>query len=227
MIKVSAEQMKELDRRAQDEFGIPGLILMENAGLHAGEIAFELMRGQKNRKVMIFCGPGNNGGDGFVLARHLINNRVSVKVFLLSRKSKIKGDAFINFNILLKMGAPVKEILNAGNLRRIKSELKSAGLIVDAIFGIGLNKNISGIYADIIKLINLQNNTVLSLDTPSGLCAATGRVFGVCVKAKTTVSFGVAKKGFFIRKGPAQVGRLIVVDISLPRTLLSKFKSRL
>lgn len=220
MKKVSAKEMQELDRRAQEEFGIPGLILMENAGKRASEIAFAMQEQQKNKKIVIFCGPGNNGGDGFVLARHLLNNRQKVMVFLLADKEKIKGDALVNFNILLKMGLKINYLLSKEQLCSAKAKLKDAGLIVDAIFGIGLERVITGIFKEVINLININRKPVLSLDIPSGLCATKGKVWGTCVKAQTTITFGLAKKGFFIGEGPKYVGTLVVSDISLPRQLL-------
>jgi len=224
VIKLSAKQAKQLDQRAQDEYGIPGLVLMENAGLRASEVGLGLLRKKKNKKVVVFCGPGNNGGDGFVLARHLINHDIQVKVFILVKTSKIKADALINYNILVQMKAAMHEVLETSDLAAVKTSLNQAGLVVDAIFGIGLNKDVGGIFEGVINLINGQNNLVLCLDTPSGLCADSGKIFKVGVRANTTVTFGVAKKGFFLRSGPKNVGRLIVADIGLPAKLIREYK---
>ncbi|MCP4650171.1 MAG: NAD(P)H-hydrate epimerase [PVC group bacterium] len=220
MIKVDAQQMKELDRKAQEEYGIPGLILMENAGLRASEVAIELLKKRKSKKTLIFCGPGNNGGDGFVVARHLLNNKFKVKIFLLADESKIKGDALINFNILRKMKTDIEQVNSLENLKRIKPALKSTGLVVDGIFGIGLNKDIGGIFKDVIDVINRAKKTVIALDIPSGLCADTGKIFSTCICAHTTVTFGAAKKGFFKGKGKRQSGKVVVSDISFPQRLI-------
>lgn len=221
MFRCTAEQVKKLDWYAQNEYGIPGIVLMENAGLKAAEVALNMLKGKRNEKVTVFCGPGNNAGDGFVLARHLINHRIKVNVFILVRPEKIRGDALVNYNILLNMKASIYEL---ASLKQIGQILNKTDLIVDAIFGIGLNKKVEGIFKDAICRINSLSIPVLSLDTPSGLSATTGKVFGVCVHAHSTVTFGVAKKGFFIYEGPLHVGELILADISWPQELLSKVK---
>ncbi|RKY36970.1 MAG: NAD(P)H-hydrate epimerase [Candidatus Omnitrophota bacterium] len=225
MLKVTAQQMKNIDHLAQEKFFIPGIILMENAGLRAAEAAVSLLKRRKDKRIFIFCGPGNNGGDGFVVARHLINNDIKVLVFLLAESQKLKGDALINYNILVKMKAPVIEFANIFHLKNAKQTLKKAGLIIDAIFGIGLNKNIEGGFEKIIDLINQSGVPVLSLDTPSGLCATTGKILKTCIKAHTTVTFAAAKKGFFIKQGPDKTGKLLIADISMPRGLLRHRKT--
>ncbi|MFH2137034.1 MAG: NAD(P)H-hydrate epimerase [Candidatus Omnitrophota bacterium] len=219
MKKVTASQMQELDRRAQQDYGIPGLILMENAGLRASETAVFLLKKKSNKKVVIFCGPGNNGGDGFVVARHILNKGLKVKIFILGDEKKIKGDALINFIILKKMRADI--IRHQNILKEVNPALKGAGIVIDAIFGIGLNKEVKGVFREVINFINTAGKTVLALDTPSGLCAATGNIFGVCVLAHTTVTFGAAKKGFYLKKGKQYVGKLLIADISFPRQLLN------
>jgi len=224
VIKLNTRQAKQLDQRAQDEYGIPGLILMENAGLRASEVVLGLLRRKKNKKVVVFCGPGNNGGDGFVLARHLINHAIQVKIFILVKTSRIKADALINYNILLGMGAVMHEVLEIYDLDAVKTSLKQVELVVDAIFGIGLNKDVGGIFERVINLINEQDHLVLCLDTPSGLCTDSGKIFKVGVRANTTVTFGVAKKGFFLLAGPKNVGKLIVADIGLPSNLIRQYK---
>ncbi|MFH2145711.1 MAG: NAD(P)H-hydrate epimerase [Candidatus Omnitrophota bacterium] len=223
MFALDARTIKEIDERAQNEYAIPGLILMENAGLAATQVALQLIRRQRNKQVTVFSGPGNNGGDGFVLARHLANKKLKVKVFLLGKKNKLRGDARANFVILSKIGVEAIELSLAGWLQ-VKTQIKRAGLVVDAIFGIGLNKDISGIFEDVIKQINLRAEKVLALDIPSGLCATTGRIFKACVRADTTVTFGMAKKGFFKRYAKKYTGRIVVADIGLPRTLIEQYR---
>ncbi len=225
MLILDAERMKILDQKAQDEYGIPGLILMENAGLRAFEVAYELLKKRKSKSVFLFCGPGNNGGDGFVVARHLLNRNVKVRIFLLSSSADIRGDALVNYRILEKMGAQIISLPSVPYLRNASAALNKAGLIIDAIFGIGLNRVIDGFIGEIICEINSADVPVLSLDVPSGLCANTGKVFGTCIVAHTTVTFGAAKKGFYKADGPKKVGKLIVADISLPRDLLNTKKA--
>lgn len=221
MIRFDVKQLKSMDRKAQNEYAIPSLILMENAGLRAYDVAAGMLKQRKSKSVFIFCGPGNNAGDGFVAARHLINNNIKVRVFLLNGVKNIKGDALLNYRILNKLGAQIVTLPNVTYLRKTGASLSKAGLIIDAIFGIGLNKKIEGFIAEVILEINASGAPVLSLDVPSGLCANTGKVFGCCVEANTTVTFGASKKGFCKGAGPKNVGKLIVVDISLPKDLLN------
>lgn len=223
MLALDAKTMKEMDERAQKDYAIPGLILMENAGRAAAQAASRLLRGQKNKEVIVFSGPGNNGGDGFVLARHLANKKIKVKVFLLGKKNKLRGDALINFVILSKIGVEAIE-LNFTNWPKVRTGIQRADLVVDAIFGIGLNKDISGMFREVIKDINSRAKKVLALDIPSGLCATTGRIFNTCVRADTTVTFGAAKKGFLKRCAKKYIGRLIVADIGLPLRLIEEYK---
>jgi len=218
--KLNAHQLKKIDDLAQARFAIPGIILMENAGLHAAELALKILKKNKIKNVKIFCGPGNNGGDGYVVGRHLLNNGISVTIFLLGPLDKIKGDALTNFIILRKMGIKPVAIHAGKDINQLSRVLKTRGLIIDAIFGIGLSKEIVGIFKQAIECINSSKNPVLSLDTPSGLCATTGKIFGVSVKADHTVSFAALKKGFFLKCGPRQAGKVTVVDIGIPRSLL-------
>ncbi|MBU4305491.1 MAG: NAD(P)H-hydrate epimerase [Candidatus Omnitrophica bacterium] len=221
---VTAKKMRDIDLRAQKEFGIPGLILMENAGLRAADAALEILKRRKNKNVTVLCGPGNNGGDGFVVARHLVNKGLPVSVFIFTDDNKIQEDALTNYIILSRMGACIYRVLNEEGMGVLKRHLTRSGMIIDAIFGIGLNRKISGFFYDIINCVNGVGGYVLSLDIPSGLCATTGKVLGTCIRARSTVTFALAKKGFFRGKAPQFIGRLIIVDISLPRILLKRLK---
>lgn len=222
MIKLDVNQSKEIDKKAQEKYGISGIVLMENAGLRAYDIAIGLLKKRKSKNVIIFCGPGNNGGDGFVVARHLLNNNIKVQVFLLVDSKNIKGDALVNYQILQKIGAEIVILSQANFLKKTSMVLNKAGLIIDAIFGIGLNKEVTGFIKKVITEINGSASPVLSLDVPSGLCASSGKVFGCCIKAHTTATFGVAKKGFYKGQGVIQCGDIKVVDISLPKDLFKK-----
>jgi NAD(P)H-hydrate epimerase len=222
MIKVSAKKMQEIDSLAQLQYQIPSIVLMENAGLRASDIILKLLKRRKQKTVFIFCGPGNNGGDGFVVARHLINKHVKVRIFLLAESRRLKGDSLVNFRILKAMNAQVIEFSQIPYLKNAGKALKKAGLIVDALFGTGLNKDIQGVFAETINMINHSGVPVVSLDIPSGLCATTGKVFNVAVKANHTVTFAALKKGFFVRSGPKLTGRLEIADISIPKALLRR-----
>ncbi len=216
---VDSKQMKEIDRRTIEEFGVPSIVLMENAGRGAAEIALDLLSGKENRKVVCLCGKGNNGGDGFVCVRHLINSGVETDIFLIGEPSELKGDAKINYDILKKMNAEIKIIIEQ-DFKLFQEKLKKYSLIIDAIFGIGLSGKVKDPYRSVINKLNNSGKEILAIDLPSGLDATKGSVTGGCIKAAKTVTFALPKTGFIKNKGPSHVGDLIIVDISVPGELL-------
>ncbi len=218
---VTREEMRELDRRTIEEIGILGLVLMENAGRGTAQIIKKRF-GPEKKKVAIFCGRGNNGGDGLVVARYLKNWGWSVKVYLLSEKEKITGDAKVNLEVWLKMGGELKEILNEEELHLIKEEIEKFDLIVDALLGTGLKDEVKGISKEAIHLINALGKPVIAIDVPSGIDATSGKVLGVAVKATLTATFGLPKIGLLIHPGLEYTGELFVVDISIPQVLVEE-----
>lgn len=218
---VTSQQMKEIDRRTQEEFGISAIVLMENAGQSVARVALDMLSGRKEKRVVCVCGKGNNGGDGFVCARHLINNGINTDVFLVGDKEGLKGEAKVNCDVLQKMGKTIKT-LHEKDLASFENELKGTQLIIDAIFGTGLEGEVKEPYRSVIRLMNSSGKPVLSVDVPSGLDATEGKVLGVCVKATKTVTFGLPKTGFVRNDGPLHVGEVIVEDISIPKTLLTQ-----
>ena len=219
---ITAQEMQELDRRAIKEFGIPAIILMENAGQKASEVALDMLPDKKKQRVVCICGKGNNGGDGFVCCRHLINNNIDTDIFLIGNPSELKGNAKINYKILNNLGKTIRILKNRNDLVSLKSKLKKAHLIIDAIFGIGLSGRVKEPYRSIINLINQAQQPILAIDVPSGLDATAGNVLGVCVRAAKTVTFASPKRGFAKNDGPLYVGELIIVDISIPGVLLTQ-----
>ena len=216
---VSAKQIQHLDHIAISKIGIPSLILMENAGRGA---ACEMIRAATKKSlsgVGIFCGPGNNGGDGFVTARYLIHGGIKTKVFLIGKAQGLKTDARINYKILKRLGCAIKEI---NNIRELTREIKSCSLIVDALFGVGLNRTIEEPFRGAINALNASKKRIISIDTPSGLDVTTGKIHGVAIKADRTITFTLAKKGFFKNDGPKHTGKITVVDIGIPRDLTKK-----
>jgi len=209
------DEMKDLDRRATEEFGISEDLLMENAGQ---AVYFVMLQefGIKNNRFVIFCGGGNNGGDGLVVARKIYSNGGEVKVFLLDDETKFKGAAKKNFEIVSKM--PI-EMSRVSSIDSIIAEIFGSDAIVDAIFGTGLVRNISGIYKDVIQLINESQRTIFSVDIPSGINGDTGEVMGVAVEADYTVTFGLPKLGNMILPGYEHCGKLYVSHISFPPVL--------
>lgn len=213
---ISVRQAQAFDKYAQTELGIPSIVLMENAGRGVAEEVKEL--GTKELgTVAVVCGTGNNGGDGLVAARHLVNAGVRTKVFVIGSKTKLKNDPKTNLNILLKMGQRVKWARSVKDLNGIK---KSA-LIIDALFGIGLNSPVKGIYLDVISFLNRSGIPILSVDVPSGLDADSGKVLGAAVRAKVTVSFVAPKRGFLMAEGPAHCGKIMVRDIGIKTRIAS------
>ncbi len=213
---ITSQAMREIDKRTQEEFGISAIVLMENAGREAFRVALDMLSKEENKRVICVCGKGNNGGDGFVCARHLINNGVDTDIFLLGEPDGLKGNAKINYNILGKMGKTIKILKTDGDLEFLKSGLKKAQLLIDAIFGIGLSAEVKEPYRSVINLINQSGKPILALDVPSGLDATDGKMLGACIKATETISFAFPKTGFTKNDGPLHIGRLITADISIP-----------
>jgi len=221
MIFMSREQIRHYDEVAINDYGIDGIVLMENAGRGASKIILDDY-GTKLNKVSIVAGTGNNGGDGFVVARHLSNNEIPVKVFVIGEKEKIKGDAKKNFEIILKMGIPVVEIKSKDDVQILSSSLSQSSLIIDALFGTGLDREISGFFREVIEIMNSAGVDIVSLDMPSGLDANTGLPLGICVKAKKTITFAFLKRGILVYPGAEYCGEVSVVDIGAPLEVVKK-----
>src|SRR3990167_3999636 len=220
---VDSVTMRRLDETAIKKYGILGLVLMENAGRGVAEIIAREFGGGK--RISIFAGKGNNGGDGFVVARHLSNMGFQVSVYLLARKSDVKGDAKVNMNIWEKTSGEIISVTRGFSLE-YKSHIKHSGLIVDAIFGTGLSSDVKGIYRDVIEFINTLNKPVVAVDIPSGLNASNGRVLGSCVKAAITATMAIPKIGLLVYPGVDYAGRVEIVDIGMPQQLLKDEKIR-
>jgi len=208
----TAAEMRELDRRAIEDIGIPGVVLMENAGRGVvGEMlhAWGPVRG---RKYDIFCGKGNNGGDGLVIARHLHNRGATVRVWLFSED--MKGDAGVNLKAARNMGLDIKVI--SKGLKAESSSMRHSDAVIDAIFGTGLAKDVSGHYKKVIDAVNRDARRVLAVDIPSGVDSDKGRIMGVAVRADMTVTFGLPKRGLYLYPGAQFAGDVRVADISIP-----------
>ncbi len=218
---VTASEMRELDRRAIQDLGIPSLVLMENAGRTTYRILrreFPELQGE----VAVVAGRGNNGGDGFVVARYLANAGIPVAVFLLGPRDRVSGDARVNLEILAHLGVSVAEVLTEADLNPVIHRLAKAGLIVDALLGTGLNAPVQGLMAALIERINHLRAPVLAVDIPTGLSADTGAVLGVALKARVTVTYGWPKLGQVLPPGRDYVGRLWQADIGIPPILVEE-----
>ncbi|HHX51127.1 MAG TPA: NAD(P)H-hydrate dehydratase [Clostridia bacterium] len=228
MYLVTKEEMALLDKEAIEEYGIPGLVLMENAALRVAEYAGTLFPGGLARKkVLVFAGKGNNGGDGLAIARHLQKAGADVKVFLLCRPEELKGDALVNYRILVKMQGRFHLLLEEKDVQKADISLMCTDLVVDAIYGTGFKGKATGTGARIIGAINGSSCPVIAVDVPSGLDADTGIAGGPAIQADATITFGYPKIGLCLETTSSSVGELWVGDISLPQDLPKKAKKHL
>lgn len=220
---VTSQQIREIDRKAIEENNLSGLTLMENAGLGIFQSLKNIYPDLRLKKVIIFAGSGNNGGDGFVVARHLYNYGVKVKVFLLASFNKIKAEARENLNIIDKMGVELIETETV-KLKEIEGTIQNSDLIIDAILGTGLQGKVTGSKASIIDLINITNKEVVAIDVPSGLNADSGKIEGPCIKATHTITLALPKIGLLLFPGASFAGKVTVEDIGIPSYLLTNKK---
>jgi NAD(P)H-hydrate epimerase len=209
MRSITVAEAQAFDQLAEERLGIPSLILMENAGRSVAEEALKMLHGKK--KAAIICGAGNNGGDGFVAARHLLNAGIDIKVYLVGESSKLKAGPKINLNILMKMKQKVVKLRALRDLNGINN----FDLVIDAIFGIGLKSEVRSPSSEVINLLNRSGKPILAVDVPSGLDADTGKVLGAAIKARKTVTFVAPKRGFSRNCGPRYCGKVIIRDIGI------------
>ncbi|MGQ9677875.1 MAG: NAD(P)H-hydrate dehydratase [bacterium] len=210
--------MKVIDRKAIEELGITGLVLMENAGRTVVDYLEKEIGSVKGKKFVVVCGKGNNGGDGFVITRHLLNRGAFVDCILLGKITEIKGDARTNAEILCQTGFTICE---SPPLDELSSLIRSAPYIVDAIFGTGVSAPLEGIFAQVVQLINESGAYVISVDIPSGIDADTGKILNLAVKAKLTVTMGAPKYGLILYPGKIYAGKLRIADIGIPSKIIA------
>lgn len=228
MYLVTAKQMQAMDRETIQEFGIPGRVLMENAGRGAFDFLKELFPDLESKRAAVLAGPGNNGGDGFVVARYLMQMGVRTDVFLFAPRERIAGDSLSNLKLLETLvkvcpQGSLTEISDMESLNRIDDNLARADLMVDALLGTGLTSDVRGVLKTAIDRVNALACKVLSIDIPSGLNADTGCVQGTAIKAFATATFAFAKAGHFLFPGKTLTGRLRIVDIGIPPFVRKKF----
>lgn len=225
MIKqITSQQIQRLDSIAINQYKIDSLFLMENAGRSVADEVVSILKNKKIKKIAIICGKGNNGGDGFVAARYLINQGFEVKNFLLGKVKEITSDSRANLDMLLKSNQKILEIPNLKAFNSMEKNIKDCSLIIDAIFGVGLKGKVKEPFKTVINFLNRSGKMVVSIDVPSGLDANTGLPLGVCVKADKTISFTLAKKGFFLNQGPDFVGKLKIAGIGIPKSLIQRIE---
>ncbi len=218
---VTAETMRELDRHAIEDLGIPGIVLMEVAGRSCAEMAAEWMEERGLTRVLVLCGPGNNGGDGFVLARHLADWGYCVTAALLAPSARLKGDARTAFEVMTRFPVRIVEVSEAPD-PALFEEVGGDGVVVDALFGTGLERPVEGRYAETVEAASRCGCLRVAVDLPTGVCSDTGRVLGCAFRADLTVTFGAAKVGHFSYPGRAYCGHVEVVDIGIPRVAIDE-----
>lgn len=214
---MTRDQVRAFDAWAINTLGIPGVVLMENAGRSCAELIKEQLEDVTDPKVCIFCGTGNNGGDGYVIARHLLNSGFAVTVAICGDRGKIKGDAKTNLSILEGMGRPVEQLDLAGDsvAGQVGAFAAGADMIVDALFGTGLSGQLRDKYKRLIEYMNARDCPVLAVDIPSGLDCDTGEPLGAAIRADYTVTFVAVKRGFTSPRAAGYTGRVFVASIGV------------
>jgi NAD(P)H-hydrate epimerase len=211
---LSRDQLREIDRRAVEEYHIPSIVLMENASRSALEIALQMVQEPAGKPILVICGGGNNGGDGLAVARHLANRHATVQIALTIDPAKYTGDALINYQVAQAMRLPT----TAATPQLITSRQWS--LIIDAIFGTGLTTAPRDPFPALADAINQSNSPILAIDLPSGLDCDTGQAPGACIRATRTISFVAMKKGFANAASRQFTGQVHVGDIGVPPAAL-------
>ncbi len=211
----SRDALRDIDRESVDEYQIPSVVLMENAAKGASDVIMNSTNAALWTNIVIICGSGNNGGDGYALARHLTNKGCFVTIVEVGKPKS--DDAIINATVCTKMGIKL--------IAWEKSLPPQPTIIIDAIFGTGLDRVIEGIYANVIEAVNENSAPCIALDIPSGLDCDSGEPLGGCIEASMTVSFVGRKKGFSNESAQRFIGEVVVSDIGCPHSLLKKYAS--
>ncbi|MGD8237159.1 MAG: NAD(P)H-hydrate dehydratase [Armatimonadota bacterium] len=219
---VTAAQMREIDRHCIEDLQIPGMVLMENAGRGVARCAERVLRALGGRRVHIVAGRGNNGGDGFVAARHLHNAGCDVAVTLLAAAGDLQGDAAANHGIWAAMPTGTEEMPELASPQPLRERLIGADVVIDGILGTGVTGEVRGpARAAIEALRDVPRERVVAIDIPSGVDSDTGQVLGAAVRAGYTITFGLPKIGLYQHPGAAHAGEVIVQDIGIPRAELT------
>jgi len=210
---ITAKQAKILDKKALDKFGIPTILLMENAGSAISKEAVKAL-GSRPGKVAVFCGTGNNGGDGFCAARHFLTAGIKPQIYLAGKISDVGNQARLNLDILIKLKQIIIPV-GLSNSSLVKNKVNKCSLIIDALLGVGAKGEVRPVYRALIDIINSSKAYVISVDIPSGLDATTGRLLGCCVKADQTITFVAKKRGMVFKGGKQYCGKVLVRDIGV------------
>ena len=232
---LSREQSRQIDRLAVDRLGIPGVVLMENAGVNATDVATGMLEAVEGNKVAVVCGGGSNGGDGYVIARHLHNAGRKVVVYNASDPSQLTGDAAVNYGICLRMGVKLMRCDDAQSLVEQSPHWKAADLVIDAVMGTGFDASngLAGHLAAVVGAMNVARDArqqggagpmVLAIDVPSGLDCDTGEAPGPTARADATVTFAARKLGFEVDASRQYTGEVFTVGIGVPPALIDEVR---
>jgi len=224
MDSLTREEVRAVDRAAIEVLGIPGLILMENAGRNCADAIEELLDTDVRPEVAVVAGPGNNGGDGYVIARHLAMRGFSVRTLVICPREKITGDAAVNLQAIIALRHNV-QFLTAEELGDLSRMLASCDLVVDAIVGTGIQGALRGGAAVAVEQINAAGLKVAAIDIPTGLDCDTGQAEGPVIRADLTITLVAPKKGFALGHASRYTGSVVVADIGIPADLVASISS--
>ncbi|HKB07210.1 MAG TPA: NAD(P)H-hydrate dehydratase [Candidatus Polarisedimenticolia bacterium] len=213
---LTSQQMRRIDRRAARSFGVPDIVLMENAGLRLFETLLRIDPDLKSRSLLLLCGKGNNGGDTFVLGRHLHNQGIPFVSLLFGRRRDVRGSAAINLRSLERLGRVPREVMGAAGWRSARAHLMTCDVIVDGILGTGLSRPLGGFLASVVEDVNQSRALVVAVDVPSGLSGDSHAIPGPCIRADHTVTFARPKVPHVLPPAEEMCGRLHLVDIGIP-----------
>ena len=223
---LSVAEMREVDRLTTERYGIPSITLMENAGASVAEFIVRRRPNFAQRRIVVLCGKGNNGGDGFVVARHLRELGARPEVYLFAALEEMQGDAATNCKRWQEASGALRTVRSSGDLQRVRPSIESADIIVDALLGTGTRGAVEGLLAETIEAVNKRRgpvrSAVVSVDIPSGLAADTGEAAGACIHARYTVTFSAPKIGMILGTASDFVGQLEVRDIGSPLELIDE-----
>lgn len=220
---LSVQNAKMIDKYSIKTMKIPSIVLMENAGLRISDLLIN-----KANEFTVVCGVGNNGGDGLVIARHLLNNAKKVNVVIVGDLLKATNDFKTNFEILLNLKCNIAYIKEKNDIDdQVNSVLNNSDIVVDCLFGVGLNRNVEGLFYEVISVINSISKYIVAVDIPSGLNADTGKPLGICIKADETFTIQVPKKGFYEYQSFNYVGKLNIIDIGIPKEAITNYNDNI
>ncbi len=221
MRSMTRDEIRRIDRYAIETLGVPGVVLMENAGRNSADIACEMLGGASGGAVAVVAGAGNNAGDGFVIARHLAARGARVVTFLASPREKITGDAEVNLRIIGNLRHDVRD-LGETTLARLSEQLAGFDVVVDAVGGTGIRGELRGSLGVAVEQINAADRPVLAIDIPTGLDCDTGAADGPAVRATRTVTFVARKAGFDAPSAEQYTGQVSVADIGIPAEYVAR-----